>query len=66
MSEPEEIQFCQARSNVLWGGGVQFSEFGQVEVADYSNVKYFEPSDSEEEEQDGKFKTAYPQGGGLR
>lgn len=60
MSFPaDNVEFCPVRTNVDWSN-VQFSDYPnqELQVADYSNVKYFEPSDSDEEQgedaKDGK------------
>ena len=54
MSYPRSgIEYCDARSNV-WSN-VQFSTYNSLQVADFSNVKYFEQqpdSDSEDDVDD--------------
>jgi hypothetical protein len=41
MSSVPEIEYCPYRTNIDWRN---------VQVADYSQVEYFQPSGSEEEE----------------
>ena len=54
MSNPRSgIEYCDARSNV-WSN-VQFSTYNPLQVADFSNVKYFQQqldSDSEDDVDD--------------
>lgn len=54
MSFPNSsIEYCPVRTNVDWSQ-VQFSDYPnqEVQVADYSKVEYFQPSDSDEEQSD--------------
>lgn len=54
MSFPtSSIEFCPVRTNIDWSQ-VQFSDYPnqEVQVADYSKVEYFQPSDSDEEQSD--------------
>lgn len=58
MSYPnEDIEYCPTRANIDWSN-IQFTDYSKgVAVADFSNIKYFEPSDSEaeaEEEDQGE------------
>src|ERR1700761_5001467 len=54
MNNPADIQYCPARANIAWNT-IQFSpRSNRVQVADYSKVKYFEPSDSSGDESDGE------------
>ena len=48
MSYPnEDIEYCPTRANIDWSN-IQFTDYSKsVAVADFSNIKYFEPSDSE-------------------
>ena len=48
MSDPDGIEYCPTRTDV-WSN-VQFANYNALQVADYSNVQYFQPSESEEEE----------------
>lgn len=49
MSDSRDVQYCPVRTHIDWSE-VQFADFNKVEVARYSQVKYFEPSDSEDED----------------
>lgn len=54
MSFPgEDVEFCPARSYPQWAQAgydqVQFADFNYVQVARYGEVKYFQPTDSEDE-----------------
>lgn len=49
MSDPREVQYCPVRTQINWSE-VQFADFNKVEVSRYSDVKYFEPSESERED----------------
>lgn len=49
MNNPNEVQFCPARTYVDYGQ-VQYADFSKVAVQDFSNVQYFEPSDSDDED----------------
>ena len=54
MSFPNNsIEYCPVRTNIDWSQ-VQFSDYPnqEVQVADYSKVEYFQPSDSDEEQSD--------------
>lgn len=54
MSFPtNSIEFCPVRANIDWSQ-VQYSDYPnqEVQVADYSKVEYFQPSDSDEEQSD--------------
>jgi hypothetical protein len=48
MSNPRDVEFCPTRAN-LHLSQVDFADFSSVQVANYSNVKYFQPSESENE-----------------
>lgn len=53
MSFPNNsIEYCPVRTNIDWSQ-VQFSDYPnqEVQVADYSKVEYFQPSDSDDDEQ---------------
>jgi len=50
MSSPYEITYSPERS-INWTN-VQFADHTRVAVADFSNIQYFQPSESEEEEDD--------------
>ena len=53
MNNPDEVQFCPARTYVDYGyPQVQFADYSNVAVQDFSKVQYFVPSDSEEDEED--------------
>lgn len=55
MSFPtNSIEFCPVRTNIDPWSQVQFSDYPnqEVQVADYSKVEYFQPSDSDEEQSD--------------
>lgn len=55
MSFPtDKIEYCPVLSNLDWSQ-IQFSEYPnqEVQVADYSKVEYFRPSDSEGEQSEG-------------
>lgn len=54
MSTPgEDVEFCPTRANMHWSQAqyntVEFSDFNHVQVANYGEVKYFQPTDSEDE-----------------
>jgi len=49
MNNPDEVQFCPARTYVDYGQ-VQYADYSTVTVQDFSKVQYLEPSDFEEEE----------------
>jgi hypothetical protein len=62
MNNPNEVQFCPARTYVDYGQ-VQYADFSKITVQDFSNVQYFVPSDSEEEDEaieEGKLTTSLP------
>lgn len=48
MNDPE-VQYCPVRTQINWSD-VQFADFNKVEVSRFSDVKYFEPTDSEADE----------------
>lgn len=61
MSYPRSgIEYCDARSNV-WSN-VQFSTYNPLQVADFSNVKYFEqqPDSDSEDDVDDEGKNSLP------
>ncbi len=62
MSYPRNsgIEYCDARSNV-WSN-VQFSTYNSLQVADFSNVKYFEqqPDSDSEDDVDDEGKISRP------
>ena len=54
MSFPNNsIEYCPVRTNADYSQ-IEFSDYPnqEVQVADYSKVEYFQPSDSEEEQSD--------------
>jgi hypothetical protein len=54
MSFPKSsVEYCPVRTNVDYSQ-IQFSDYSnqEVQVADYSKVEYFQPSDSEEDQSD--------------
>lgn len=54
MSFPNNsIEYCPVRTNVDYSQ-IQFSDYSnhEVQVADYSKVEYFQPSDSDEDQSD--------------
>lgn len=64
MSNPsEDVEFCPTRAGLHWSqtqyDQVQFADFNSVQVAKYGDVKYFQPSESDgdnepEVEREGK------------
>lgn len=53
-SQIDSIEYCPVRANIDWSK-IDFVEYPnqEVQVADYSKVEYFRPSDSEGEQSDG-------------
>jgi hypothetical protein len=49
----EGVEFCPVRTNPHWSqthyDRVQFADFNYVQVAQYGEVQYFQPSDSEDD-----------------
>lgn len=58
MNNPQEIEFCPTRTNIHYSQ-IQFADFNNVQVADYSTVEYLKLSESDNEvevnENDGEF-----------
>ncbi|KAK4122417.1 hypothetical protein N657DRAFT_576144 [Parathielavia appendiculata] len=71
MSLPgENVEFCPTRANLHWSQAqyahVEFADFNNVQVAQYGEVKFFQPSDSEDEnapevDAEGKFLSSIQQ-----
>lgn len=63
MSYPAQQRFRPVQANVDLSG-LQFSDYSNhgVQVADYSNVEYLVPSDSEDEIDNEDMEYAYTQG----
>lgn len=59
MSIPgDDVEFCPTRADLHWSQAqynhVEFADFNQVQVAQYGEVKFFQPPpDSEDEEANG-------------
>ena len=58
MSIPgEDVEFCPTRTDLHWSQAqydqVEFADFNQVQVAKYGDVKFFQPTDSEDENANG-------------
>lgn len=54
MSIPgEDVEFCPSRAGLHWSQAqydhVQFADFNSVQVAKYGDVKYFQPSESDDD-----------------
>jgi len=53
MNSPPSVEFCPTRANLHWSQypqEVQFADFSSLQVAQYEEVKYFQPSDSDKED----------------
>jgi hypothetical protein len=53
MSTPgEDVEFCPTRASLHWSQAqyntVEFSDFNNVQVANYGEVKYFQPTGSDD------------------
>jgi hypothetical protein len=54
MSFPgEDVEFCPTRTDLHWSQAqynqVEFADFNKVQVAKYGDVKFFQPTDSEDD-----------------
>lgn len=60
-----DVEFCPTRANLHWSQAqydrVEFADFNHVQVAEYGQVQYFQPSDGEEGEEgeDGEGETFF-------
>jgi len=58
MNNPREVEFCPTRANIHHSQ-IQFADFNNIQVADYSKVEYLKLSESEiddeVEEDEGEF-----------
>ena len=55
MSIPgDDVEFCPTRTDLHWSQAqynrVEFADFNQVQVAQYGEVKYFQPSPDSDED----------------
>jgi len=58
MSIPgDDVEFCPTRADLHWSQAqynhVEFADFNQVQVAQYGEVKFFQPPPDSDEEANG-------------
>ena len=53
----EDVEFCPTRANLHWSqtqyNNVEFADFNNLQVAEYGDVKYFQPTPDSEDERNG-------------